>query len=167
MKRLAMCAVLAVVLTAGCASFDGSGLVPGKSSAAEVEALMGPVAERLSLPNGDTVLYFSRLPAGRAVYAVTLGADGVMKTVEQRLTQQHMAKIRPGTWTKKEVRELLGPPGLAGRLALKQHEWWEYKYREYPDYQYRVLWVQFSDDGVVREVLDMLDPEFVRAAGAR
>ncbi len=27
------------------------------------------------------------------------------------------------------------------------------------DYQKRVVWVQFSADGVVREVLDRLDPE--------
>ena len=158
--------VLAALLSSACASFDGRGLVAGKSTAAEVEAQMGVPVDRISLPNGDTVLYFSRLPAGRAMYAATIGADGVAKSIEQRITRQNIERILAGAWTKKEVRELLGPPALAGRLALKPREWWEYKFREYPDYEYRVLWVQFSEDGVVREVLDMRDPEFIRPAGA-
>ncbi|MFY9314550.1 MAG: outer membrane protein assembly factor BamE [Burkholderiales bacterium] len=167
MKRIAVCAAALAAFAGGCASFDGRGLAPGKSTAAEVEALMGAPAERLSLPNGDRALYFSRLPAGRAMFAVTIGQDGVMKSIEQRLARWNIAQIRAGAWTRKEVRELLGPPGLSGRLALLPREWWEYKFRDDQDYQYRVLWVQFSDDGVVREVLDMLDPEFARPGGAR
>lgn len=166
MDKAVFCAAAAAALLAGCASFDGRGLVPGRSGAAEVEALMGAPAGRISLPNGDSVLYFSRQPAGRAMYAVTLAPDGVMKSIEQRITRRNFSKIVAGAWTKKEVRELLGPPPLAGRLPFKPSEWWEYKFREYPDYEYRVLWVQFSEDGVVREVLDMRDPEFVRPAGA-
>lgn len=167
MNRFAVCAVLAAVVPAGCASFDGRGLVAGRSTAAEVEALMGAPVERISLPSGDTVLYFSRQPAGRAMYAVTVGADGVMKSIEQRITRQNIAKIVAGAWTKKDVRELLGPPALAGRLAFKAREWWEYKFREFPDYENRVLWVQFSEDGVVREVFETLDPGYVRPAGAQ
>lgn len=167
MGRFTACVVLAALLSAACASFDGRGLVAGRSTAAEVEARMGAPADRISLPNGDSVLYFSRQPAGRATYAATIGADGVMKSIEQRITRRNIAKILAGAWTKKGVRELLGPPALAGRLALKPREWWEYKFREYPDYEYRVLWVQFSEDGVVRELLDMRDPEFIVPALAR
>ncbi len=160
MRVVAAIAALAAAYLAGCASFDGGGFVPGKSGIAEIEAGMGMPDERLTLPNGDTVLYFSRLPAGRAMYAVTIGADGVMKSIEQRLTRQHMVTIRPGTWTKNEVRALLGPPGLTGRLVPDKREWWEYKYRDFREY--RVLWVQFSEDGVAREVIDMQDPEMAR-----
>ena len=118
---------------------------------------MGAPAERLPLPDGATALYFSRLPEGRAMFVVTIGSGGVMKSIEQRLTRQNVAKIAADASTMKEVRELLGPPGRAGRLALQPRAWWEYKMRS--DYEKRVVWVQFSDDGVVREVLDMLDPE--------
>lgn len=159
MDKAAFCAAAAAALLAGCASFDGRGLVPGRSSAAEVEALMGAPAERLARPDGETALYFSRLPAGRAMFVVTLGRDGAMKSIEQRLTRQGFARIVAGSSTKQEVREILGPPGGSGRLPRQAREWWEYKFRDFPDYEYRVLWVQFSDDGVVREVLDMLDPE--------
>lgn len=168
MVRFVLCVVLAVpmLMLMACASFDGRGLVAGRSTAAEVGARMGATADRIALANGDTVLYFSRQPAGRAMYVVTLAPDGVMKSIDQRITRQNFAKIVAGVWTGKEVRELLGPPALAGRLALQPRDWWEYKFREYPDYDYRVLWVQFSEDGVVRELLDMPDPEFSRPSGA-
>ncbi len=151
---------VAAALLAGCASFDGRGLVPGRSTEIEVEALMGAPAERLALPGGDSALYFPRQPYGRATYVVTFGSGGVMKSIEQRLTSENIRKIVAGAWTKKGVRELLGPPADSGRLALQPREWWGYRHSAYGEK--RVLWVQFSGDGVVREVLDMLDPEFVR-----
>ncbi len=54
MTKAACAAVAVAALLAGCASFDGRGLAPGKSTAAEVEALMGAPAEKLSLPDGGT-----------------------------------------------------------------------------------------------------------------
>lgn len=151
-RRGAASVIAAVVLLGACASFDGRGLVPGKSIATEVEALMGPAAQRLSLPGGETALYFSRLPVGHAMYVATIGPDGILRSLEQRLTRENMAKLIPGSSTMKEVRELFGPPGLAGRLDLQPREWWEYKYLYYQDQH--VLWVLFSDDGVVREMID-------------
>jgi hypothetical protein len=155
-----MIPVLALALGAllgGCASFSGYDLVPGKSTGAEAEARMGPPSQRLTLANGDTALYFSRLPYGRAVFVVTLGGDGVMKSIEQRMARPTFAKVVAGSSTRKDVSELLGPPGARGRFERQQREWWEYRYAEALDY--RVVWIQFSNDGVVREVLDMLDPD--------
>ena len=151
-------------LAAGCASFDGRGLVPGKATQAEVETLMGEPSQRLVLPGGESALYFSRLPEGRAVFLVTVGPDGVMKSIEQRLVRKNLARLTAGESTREDVSGLFGPPGRTGYLALQEREWWEYKYFDYE--QRRVIWVQFSRDGVVREVLDMLDWEYDRA-GAR
>ena len=142
---------------AGCASFNGKDLVPGKSTAADAETMMGTADQRLTLASGDTALYFSRLPYGRAMYVVTFGPDGAMKSMEQRMARATFANVVAGTWTKKEVSELLGPPGKQGRFDRQKRDWWEYRYRE--AFDYRVVWVQFSDDGVVREMMDMLDPE--------
>jgi len=148
-------AALIAVLVTGCASFDGRGLVPGKSTASEVRALMGTPSDSRALPDGNTALYFSRLPEGRAMFVAMIGSDGVLLTLEQRLTRENIGKLVPGASTAKDVRELFGPPGLTGYLTLMPREWWEYRYRDYQDR--RVLWVQFSQDGVVREVLDMRD----------
>ena len=150
-------ALLLALLLAGCASFNGGGLVPGKSTAADAETLLGMPGQSLKLVNGDGALYFSRLPYGRAMYVVTVGPDGVMKSIDQRMEWANFAKVVANTWTKKEVNELLGPPGKQGRFDRQQRDWWEYRYRLSPDY--RVVWIQFSNDGVVREMYDMLDPD--------
>jgi len=145
-----------IALLAGCASYSGSSLAPGKSTRAEVEATMGRPAEVLSRPNGDTLLYYSRLPFGREIYVATVGSDGVLRGIEQRLTRQNIAKVAAGAQAK-EVRELLGPPYRAVRMERMQRDVWEYPWREVSDL--RMLWVQFAADGQVREVIEMHDYE--------
>jgi hypothetical protein len=148
---------LLTLLLSGCASLGGSDLVPGKSTAADAEARMGRPDQRLTLANGDSALYFSRLPYGRAMHVVTVGTDGAVKTVEQRMQYATFARVVANTSMKKEVSELLGPPGRQGRLDRQRRDWWEYRYFLAPDH--RVVWIQFSDDGVVREMIDTLDPD--------
>ena len=146
---------LAAALFTGCASYSGSGLVAGKSTTAEVEALMGKPAERVEKPGGGSVLYYPRGPAGRETYAVSIGTDGKVQAVEQRLTDANIAKVVLGTTTAREVRELFGPPSTTQRLPRLQRDVWEYPMdnRETP----HLLLVQFSPDGIVREVFKMID----------
>lgn len=144
-----------LLLAAGCASYDGRGLVPEKSTEADVVGLMGRPAETLALPNGDKVLYFSRLPLGRDMYAATIAPDGRLRGIEQRLTYENIARIVPKTTTKAQVRELIGPPHLVGRSGVKPDEVWEYPWQIAEDR--RILWVAFSSDGVVSEVIEMHD----------
>ena len=146
-----------VVLAAGCASFDGRGLVPGASTGAQVEALMGKPDERVAKPDGSSVLYYTRNPVGRHTYAVTLGPEGVMRSIDQRLTPANMGKLRTGATTKSEVRALFGPPFPAtiATQPLNQREVWEYKWLQVDDK--RVLWVYFSPDGILREFNDTHD----------
>lgn len=162
MKALATTALLSL-LVHGCASFDGRGLVPGKSTAAEAEALMGPPAQVLPLAEGGQALYFSRMPEGRAVFQVSVDSQGIVRSIEQKLTRQHIWELHNGSSTKDDVLRLFGPPGRRGYLSLKQQEWWEYKWLDYQEL--RLLYVQFSGDGVVREVLDLKD--FSREPGGR
>ena len=145
-----------IALLAGCASYSGSNLVPGKSTRAEVEGTMGRPAEALTRANGDTLLYYSRLPFGREMYVATIGSDSVLRGIEQRLTRQNIARVAAGAQAK-EVRELLGPPFRAVRMERMQRDVWEYPWREVEDL--RILWVQFSADGQVREVIEMHDYE--------
>jgi SmpA / OmlA family len=146
---------LLVVLTAGCASYSGDSLVPGRSTASDVQALMGAPDEKLPLANGDSEWFYAR-PQGRQTFAVTLSTGGVVKSVEQRLTEENLARLRAGTSTRHDVRTLLGPPGLVSRLPRQQREVWEYRMHnaEQDDY---FLYAQFSDDGVLRELLMLRD----------
>lgn len=149
-------AAVAVLLLAGCASYSGRGLVPGQSTARDVEALMGAPADRRTDANGDTVLYYPRGPLGLHTYAARIAPGGVLKSIEQLLTVENLKKLGPGVTTADQVREHLGPPGRISRLDRQQRDVWEYyMYGSEPEPHF--LYVQLSYDGIVREVLLLKD----------
>jgi len=155
-----MVPVALFALLSGCASFDGRSLVPGKSATGDVRALMGEPAEELKAATGDeTVWFYPRMPYGRQSFAVRLGPDGVLRAVEQRLTVENVYKLVLGTTGANEVRELLGPPWRVSRLERQQRNVWEYTIYDTRQFEY-FLYVQFSDDSVVREVLLLRDTYF-------
>ena len=119
---------LALLVVAGCALVPGHGLEPGKSTAAEVTAQMGQPALTLDGPQGGRLLYFTHWPWARLTYVATLGPDGVLRGLEQRLTYANIHAVRAGM-TRDEVRRLLGPPYEVGRLPRQQREVWEYPWR--------------------------------------
>ena len=146
----------AAFVLAGCASFDGRGLVPGKSTEQDVVALMGAPADRIKLADGDTKLYFPRQPEGRMSYAARIAPDGMLRSVDQLLTEQNIANLVRGTTTREQAREILGPPWRTTRLERQQRDVWEYKmYNQVQDKFF--LYVQLSYDGIVQEVLMIND----------
>jgi len=154
----ALPALLAIPLLAGCAGFSGRGLVPGQSSAQDGEALMGPVTEVRGLPGGGSLRYYSREPYGREIYVARIGADGKLAALEQRLTEETVAKLRIGTTRDEDVRELIGPPYRVDEFPRLQRRVWTYKM--YSGTSPKDLYVQFSPDRVVREVMLLDDPEY-------
>jgi hypothetical protein len=70
--------------------------------------------------------------------------------------RQTLAKLVPGSTTTAQARELLGPPLRTTRLDRQQRDVWEYRRYEDPFNEYHIA-VQFSPDGVVREVLALKD----------
>lgn len=154
--------ILAALLLAGCAGYDGRTLVPGQSTQAEVERLMGPSADRRPGPNGETVLWFPRLPAGRVSYAARIGADGKLIAVEQRLTPESLAKLQPGVSRESDVRDVLGPPERIDPSPRAEREIWTYHAH---DIQPSLIVVQFSRDGVMREKYMFDDPEAIGRTG--
>ena len=163
MKTLYVATCLAAGLLTGCAAYSGSGLVAGRSTAAEVEALMGKPADRIDRPDGGSVLYYPRGPVGRETYAVSIGADGKVQAVEQRLTDNNVAKLVRGTSTARDVRELFGPPSTTTRLPRLERDVWEYP-MDHISAPKRLM-VQFSYDGIVREVFKMADYIAERPSG--
>ena len=148
---------LAALLLAGCALIPGRNLEQGKSTAVEVSAAMGAPALVLERPDGGRLLYFTHWPWGRLTYMASIGPDGVLRGFEQRLTYWNIHKVKAGM-RRDEVRELLGPPFEISRLPRQQREVWEYPWL-HAAREGRVLFVQFSDDGVVREAIEMHDYE--------
>lgn len=154
------CVLLALAaMAAGCASYDGRSLVPGQSSAKDVEALMGPPAERLTVAGGDSVWFYPRNPFGVETYAVRLTPQGVLREIDQRLTVANVSRLIPGVSTSAQVRELLGPPWRITRMDRQQRDVWQYR-MDNGFYIEHNLFVQYSADGVVREVLMLRDPKY-------
>ncbi|HEX6692567.1 MAG TPA: hypothetical protein VF110_15630 [Burkholderiales bacterium] len=152
-------AVAAVLLVGGCASgYDGSDLAPGASEA-EVEKKMGAVAARTKGADGGNVLWFSRQPSGRVIYAARFGKDGKLTGIEQTLTRENLQRIEPGKSRGDDVRAILGPPWRIDEFPRMQREAWTYNAQGMNPAQFII---QFSNDGIVRERFQIDDPEFVR-----
>jgi hypothetical protein len=162
-KALALLAF--ALLAAGCASYSGRGLVPGQSSAADVEAVMGAAADKRPGPNGETVLWFPRMPYGDGTYAARVGPDGRLIAIEQRLTEENIAKLERGKTTAEQVLDVVGPPYRVDQFRRMEREIWTYKMQVFPFP--KALFVQFSPDRVVREVYYMDDPEIPRLGAGR
>jgi hypothetical protein len=154
-----------LLLLAGCAGYEGRGLVPGVSTAADVEALMGPAAERRKGLDGETVLWFPRLPYGRASYAARIAPDGKLMDIEQRLTEENLVRLEKGKMTAEDVRDLFGPPNKVNQFPRMQREIWTYQMPAVTEW--KVLFVQFSPDRVLREYYYMDDPELPRLPAGR
>jgi len=157
---------LLLLLLAGCASYSGRGLAPGQSTEADVVAVMGQPTERRAgaLP-GETVLWYPRLPSGRESYAARIGADGRLMAIEQRLTEDNLDRLVKNKTTDEEVHNLFGPPWRVDQNPRMQREIWTYQFpaRE----EWKVLYVQFSPDHVLREYYYIDDPEIPRLPAGR
>src|SRR5262245_43664391 len=146
-------ALASVLVLAACSSesfdrWDGSGLNPGEATEQDVVRVMGTPRERRAGPDGSTVLWFPRLPSGRVSFAATIGADGKLLSIEQRLTRENMNRLRIGESRENDVRDLLGPPGRVNTFPRRQRTAWSYQIQ---GIQPQLMVVEFSDDGIVRD----------------
>jgi hypothetical protein len=158
---------LALALALGACATTPS-LVPGQSTEADVRATMGPPTETRALPGGERVLWYAR-PVPDTAYgservAVTLAPDGKLRSVEQRLAPQYIAKVLPGQSKAGDVRDLIGPPSRSYRRIGKPGEVWEY---ELQGFQRPVtLYVELSPEQVV-EAVYTLERSSVTSDGPR
>ena len=159
MKRILALIVFAI---AGCAS--GPALVPGQSTAADVEA-KHPAEKRVV--GAETVYYFPELPWGYRSYAARVGADGRLIAVEQRLTEENIARVIKGKTTGDEVRDLLGPPYEPVKMERMERDLWTYPMRVAGDPTPKWFVVQVAPDGIVRETSLLDDPNYNRWGGSR
>jgi outer membrane protein assembly factor BamE (lipoprotein component of BamABCDE complex) len=144
--------VFAALLVVGCASFDGRGLIPGQSTAADVEKVMGAPADKRQVA-GETWYYYPRQPFGRATFVARVGSDGRLIAVEQRLTDEYIKKIIPNTTRAEQVRDLLGPPWQVQHFARQDANVWTWHMKRFGDPGIPMsLNVQMAPDGVVRQV---------------
>jgi hypothetical protein len=116
---------------------------------------------------GETVYYFPELPWGYSSYAARVGADGKLIAVEQRLTEENIAKVIKGKTTGNEVRDLLGPPFEPVKIERMERDVWTYPIRIAGDPTPKWFVVQVAPDGIVRETSLFDDPNYNRWGGSR
>lgn len=157
MKRMLVLAAAAVL--AGCSTAQFGTAEPGMS-ASQLEAKMGRAADKRVHSDGETWYYYPRQPHGLAMYVARVDRDGKVIAVEQRLTDQNVARLQKGKSSGDEVRDLLGPPWKVWPFPRMQRDIWEY--RMTTDAGGGVpqgLYVQMSPDNVVREIYLLNDPD--------
>ena len=141
--------------------------MPGESTLAEVEKLMGRPAETRPAPGGETVHFYPRLPWGYATYAARIGPDGRLVALEQRLTEQNIALLKPGVTRAEDVRNLLGPPFEPMKQAWSGNEIWTYPMRIAGHPTPKWFLAHVSPQGVLTETYLIDDPHWVRQDSPR
>ena len=160
--RFAALSFLAALLT-GCASTDGRGLIPGQSTASDVEARLGLPADKRPAPGGETVLYYPRLPWGYATYAARIAPDGRLVALEQRLTLENTEQLKVGATRAEQVLDLLGPPFEPMHQRLSGSDIWTYPMRIPGNPTPRWFLVTIAPGGVLSEKYFIDDPNWARA----
>jgi hypothetical protein len=156
MNRLIVVAI-ALAGLAGCAPFQ---LPEPGTPVAQVEGRMGPAADKRVHSDGETWYYYPRQPHGLAMYVARVDKDGRLLAMEQRLTDENVARLEKGKTRADDVRDLLGPPWKVWPYPRMQRDIWEYRMTiggagGVP----QGLYVQVSPDSIVREVYVLNDPD--------
>jgi len=94
-KRLILFAAAAAAALAGCGT--GQFRVPDAGiSTAQLESAMGQAADKRVHSDGETWYYYPRQPHGLAMFVARVDRDGKVIAVEQRLTDENVAKLEKG-----------------------------------------------------------------------
>jgi hypothetical protein len=152
--RIAIAFLLA--LAAGCAGYEGRGLVPGQSTSDDVQAVMGQPSLVRDARDGGKVLWYSRLPYGRQSFAAKIDPAGTLVSIEQRLTLENFARIKPKESSPDDVLDTLGPPYKVYQFPRQQRESWQYPFRT-PAFEPYSYYVQFSPDRTLQETFQLFE----------
>jgi hypothetical protein len=147
--RLLLALAVAAATAAGCAT--SRNLQPAQSTRADVEAALGQPAEVRPRSDGETWLYYPNQPFGRKVQVARVAPDGKLIAVEQRLSEEYIAKLIPNQSSRDDVLALFGRPYERLNVPRMERDMWTWHMRQYGTLK-ATLNVQMSPDGVVREV---------------
>ena len=142
-------AFAAGVAAAGCATYKD--LQPAQSTRADVEAALGQPVEQRMRADGETWLYYPKQPFARKVLVARVAPDGKLLAVEQRLSEEYIAKLIPNQSTRDDVLALFGRPYERLNVPRMERDIWTWHMRQYATLP-ATLNVQMSPDGVVREI---------------
>ncbi|QID19298.1 outer membrane protein assembly factor BamE [Nitrogeniibacter mangrovi] len=127
MKRIlaAMLGLLGLVGLGGCERYLMEDIRPGVTTRAELKSHLGDPGIEWRNADGTVVWEYSMQPSGITCYHVTLDRAGVVKRVEQVLTEARMAQISAGM-TEDQVRRLIGKPAKRTSFPNKGETVWDW-----------------------------------------
>jgi hypothetical protein len=167
MRSITRCVTTLALLAslAGCASYSGSGLQPGRSTQADTKAVMGEPAAVHRAPAGAPYAEsweYPRGPLGRHTFMARFDGGGRLVAIDQVLTVAEVAKLKPGEATREEVRRTLGRPGLV-TPTRDGGEWWDYAAlaTDVPSRKIRIV-ANFDARGILTSAGESFDPEEIR-----
>jgi len=157
MKKLFTISMTVLLLSAltACATHP-SGMRVGMSRDEVISRFGSPHVERRAA-DGELFIY-STAPMGQAAYAARVGPDQRVTAVEQVLTLQNFAAIKPNEWDSEQVLVHFGPPAEIQRWAPDKI-WWSYRYKESGVWD-SLMNIRFDAQGIVRETINTPDPLF-------
>lgn len=110
----------------GCDSVHLNALTPGSSTAADIRARLGAPAAEWPNPDGGSTWEYPRGPEGVQCWMLTLDARGILRRIDQALTEDNFARVEKG-WNGEQVRRLLGKPASEAHFPLKPERVWEWR----------------------------------------
>lgn len=153
--------ILPLILLGGCDYIAEKTLKPGVSTEKEVRELMGRPGIVWAEEDGTRILEYSRAPAGHETYMVTIGPDGLFRSMENVLTKARFEQIKPGM-NRDQVRRMLGKASEIEFFTLSKEEVWSYKHiGEMSDSD--MFNVHFDMSGIVRKLSTTRDPQMDNA----
>lgn len=135
---------------------DPSKLKVGQSTGFEVRDVYGKPSNEWKEPDGSTVWMFVKGPMGYQTFKATIGADNVLKSIDQVLSDPYFAKVQKGM-SMMDVERILGKPGEDVTFPLKKERVWTWRYQASPSLN-RMFDVHFDTNGQVVEINRRDDP---------
>jgi len=128
MKRVIawLCSLLSAIGITACDYINVKELQPGVSTATEVRERFGPPHMEWKNDDGSVTWEFSRQPQGVECFMITIGADNILRNIDQVLNEQTFARVEKGM-NGDQVRRLLGKPASSQFFQLKQETVWEWR----------------------------------------
>jgi outer membrane protein assembly factor BamE (lipoprotein component of BamABCDE complex) len=151
---LSLCSVVA-----GPTSGADDLLAPGKSTT-DVRTKMGAPTDVRVGDAGEEVWEYARRPSPYETYIVRFASDGTLREITQVIDGKTFARIKVGSSTKAQIRDLLGPPWRTVMFAdddddEDNQEIWEYRGRDtMGTYKFHV---EFDGKGITRLAVKIPD----------
>ena len=154
LRRSLWAALLIMLLAAGCASYGGRGLDPGKSTVADVRRIMGEPATICPRADGGQNMVYPRGPGGLDTYNARVDAGGILRSLENVLHEDVFDAVVAGKTARRDVLCTFGPPIEISYFSARKEHVWTYRFRDAWGYPSR-LHVLMDDRGIVTGTLQI------------